>query len=93
MNIDLFYDNVLVSELQDDLIINGVVTRYDPDSPFMFCKVLKLSDEAEDFLDYTDIVVIKRYAKEEYLTGTYFISLKDIRGKMSIEEYKSIKEG
>ena len=37
-----------------------------------------------------DILVIKRYAKEEYLPGQYFISLKDVRGKMSKEAYSKM---
>ena len=69
-------DNILVSELCDDLTYRGVVTVYDSDSPYMFCKV-----EMDNPFGYNrgDIVVIKRYAKEEFISGLYFISPKDVR--------------
>ena len=92
MNIDLFNDNVLVEELQDDLLINGVVLRYDSDSPYMFCEVISSSQNAkENKVNPGDILVIKRYAKEEYLPGQYFISYKDIRGSILKADYESIK--
>ena len=70
MNIVLFNDNILVNELQDDLVANGTVVRYDPDSPYMFSEVLVVSNEAnEKGINVGDVVVIKRYAKEEYLHG------------------------
>lgn len=83
----LLGDNILVSELQDDLLYNGTVVRYDQDNPYMFCKILCLSDTASDIFSLEDVIIIKRYAKEEYLPGTYFISLKDVRGTLSYGEY------
>ena len=83
----LLGDNLLVSELQDDLLFNGTVVRYDQDNPYMFCKILNMSEEASKLFNLEDVVVIKRYAKEEYLPGTYFISFKDVRGTLSMKEY------
>ena len=48
MNIVLFNDNILVNELQDDVVANGTVVRYDPDSPYMFSEVLVVSNEAHE---------------------------------------------
>lgn len=86
----LLNDNILVTELQDDLAVNGTFVRYDSDSPYMFCAILALSDEAKKLFNDEDILVIKRYAKEEYLPGQYFISLKDVRGKMTKETYSKL---
>lgn len=90
MKIKLFNDNILVTELSDDLVVNGVVSMYDSDNPYMFCKIVALSDEASVNIDINDILVIKRYAKEEYLPGYYFISYKDVRGSLTEEEYNSL---
>ena len=92
MNIVLFNDNILVNELQDDLVANGTVVRYDPDSPYMFSEGLVVSNEAnEKGINVGDVVVIKRYAKEEYLPGYYFISYKDIRGTLPMSTYEEMK--
>ena len=85
----LLNDNILVSELQDDLMYNGTVVRYDSDNPYMICRVEEVSNEAKN-VSVGNIIVIKRYAKEEYLPGQYFISLKDVRGKMSKETYSKM---
>ena len=65
---ELLNDNILVTELQDDLFVNGTAVVYDQDSPYMFCAVLGLSEDARQ----------------------YFISLKDVRGKMSKETYSKM---
>lgn len=93
MNVKLFNDNILVSELQDDMLINGVMTRYDSDSPYMFCEVEAVSDEALNYVNVGDILIIKRYAKEEYLSGYYFISFKDVRGCIPKEDYDKMLGG
>ena len=93
MNIKLFNDNILVSELQDDMVVNGVMTRYDSDSPYMCCEVEAASDEALNYVSVGDILIIKRYAKEEYLSGLYFISFKDIRGCIPNDEYNKMTGG
>ena len=90
MNINLYGDNILVSELTDDLFINGLLVMYDKDNPYMFCKVEALSYEADKTISKNDILVIKRYAKEEYLPGYYFVSLKDVRGSITSSEYNKL---
>lgn len=81
-------DNLLVSELTDDLIVNGVATIYDSDSPYMFCKVLVTCDS--ETYPVGSILVIKRYAKEEFLPGQYFISTKDVRCVYLEETYNKL---
>lgn len=91
-DIKLINDNILVTELEDDLMVNGVVTMYDSDSPYMFCKVISASDEAIKTIGLmTDVIIIKRYAKEEFLPGYYFVSSKDVRGTLKITEYSLLK--
>ena len=118
MHIDMLNDNILVTELSDDIVMNGVTTIYDSDSPYMFCKPIKVSDDAMYDLINSDVhseyydewveaegeeqdrveakylshivLVIKRYAKEEFLPGYYFISSKDVRCVVSDEGYRSL---
>ena len=90
LGIELLGDNILVEELTDDLIINGVVTVYDSDNPYMFCKVVNVSDKVEG-IKAGNILVIKRYAKEEFLPGYYFISSKDVRCIVDNGFYESLE--
>ena len=53
-------------------------------------KSFKNNEDAKKYFTNDNILVIKRYAKEEYLPGQYFISLKDVRGKMSKEAYSKM---
>lgn len=92
LDITLLYENILVSELTDDLEVDGVPLMYDSDNPYMFCNIVNMSPEAYKQLgcSYDDVLVIKRYAKEEYLPGYYFISSKDVRGIIQREKYTSM---
>lgn len=76
-------DNLLVEELSDDIVFNGIRTMYDADNPYMFCRVV---DSSIDKYVKGDILVIKRYAKEEFISGYYFISPKDVRTKVNYYE-------
>lgn len=92
MNIDVLNDNIMVKELYDDFKVNEVLNAYDEDAPYMICEIVGISEEAKEKLelDTEDILVIKRYAKEEFVSGLYFISWKDVRAKISKEKYKDI---
>ena len=81
VNVKSVNDNIIVKEIYNDIAVNGILTAYDQDSPYMFCEVVDLSDNAKDNLgiESGDILVIKRYAKEEFVTGLYFTSWKDVR--------------
>ena len=91
-NISLLYENILVSELTDDLEVNGVPLMYDSDNPYMFCNIEAISQDAKTEIGISgdEVLVIKRYAKEAYLPGYYFISAKDVRGFVSRETYNAM---
>jgi hypothetical protein len=91
LDLKMLNSNILVTELTDDLMVNGVVTIYDQDNPYMIAKVVN-RDNLTHTVDVGDIIVIKRYAKEEYLPGQYFVSLQDVRCKMSEDEYNNMIE-
>ena len=119
MHINMLNDNILVTELTDDIFINGVTTIYDSDSPYMFCKPIMVAEEAmydlmesnthskiyDEWKDANDeeeliitkkylsniVLVIKRYAKEEFLPGYYFISSKDVRCVLDVDDYNTLK--
>ena len=92
MDLIMFNDNILVSELTDDLMNNGTAVMYDSESPYMFCRVEKIAESlAKQYDIYCgDVIVIKRYAKEEFLPGLYFISVKDVRCKVPKEVYDNL---
>ena len=87
MNVEMLNDNVLVTELTDDLMVNGVATMYDSEAPYMFCSVVK---SVTGVFDEGTVLVIRRYAKEEFLPGYYFISEKDIRCVVPEEVYNNL---
>ncbi len=85
--IEMCNDTIIVTELAEDLFVDGVFARYDSEDPYMFCRVYKTCTLD---LNVGDIIVIRRYAKEEFLPGYYFVSIKDIRCKYSEEEYEKL---
>ena len=86
----LLNHNIIIEEICDDVISNGVSYMYDADSPYMVGRVVN-RDIDLDYLSLGDIVVVKRYAKEEFTPGYYFISDKDLRGMIDPEIYESTK--
>lgn len=89
-------DNILVEELTDNIKIGGIITRHDYDSPYMFCKILLISDESRESLAILNtedtVLVIKRYAKEEFIDNTFFIGSKDVRIVLDRNSYNKIRE-
>ena len=88
--------NILVKELCDGFVSGGVATRYDSDSPYMFCKIVAICDEAIDALGILDnemsyVLVIKRYTKEEFIDQTYFVDAKDVRAIIPLDVYDRMK--
>lgn len=52
-------DYILVTELKDDIFIDGLLTKYDDTNPYIFAKIIDCSEEAFDnlfelTLAYTD---------------------------------------
>ena len=83
--VQLENNNIIVKELYDDIKVNGIMQSYDQDSPFMFCKVVC----ADDY-DEGEILVVKRYAKEEFVSGLFFVHNDDVRLSLSQEDYDNI---
>ena len=87
-----FNKNEISDELIDTLVEKIIVynNRYE--------WKLNIYDKMEEEEDNTILIAqfaitkddIKRYAKEEYLPGQYFISFKDVRGKMTLDEYNKM---
>lgn len=98
MNVEfgIVNDNILIREKYVDIKINDIPQMIDEDAPFMFCEVLEASYDSKEALDISkgDIVIIKRYGKEEFLSGLFFISHKDVRCIIKPDEFnKLINEG
>ena len=85
----LLNSNIIIEEICDDVVVNGVSYMYDSDSPYMVGRVVNRDIEL-NYLDVGDIVVVKRYAKEEFTPGYYFVSEKDLRGCISSEIYNEL---
>ena len=83
-------DNILVKEKDADIKINGIVQFNDGDSPYMFCEVLEVSPEIVLDIKKGDILVIRRYGKEEFIGGIYFVSYKDVRCIIEQEEFNKL---
>ena len=88
----LLNGNILVEEIYDDIKIDNIVTAYDGDSFSMFCRVISLDNTVEAELDIHigDVVVIKRYAKEEFIGDYFFISSKDVRCVINENNYREL---
>ena len=90
---------VLVKELQDDMIIDGLLTKYDDSSPYMYGKVIDGSKELLDRLyaaanDYGSATIISffRVNKTPY-EGKYLVDEDNIIEVMNISEYLQRKGG
>lgn len=92
LEINLVNENIIVSELCDDLVINNVPVMYDSDSSYMFCKIEALDTNTicNNEVSVGDILVVRRYSKEAFLSGYYFISEKDVRGIIKKDSYNKI---
>lgn len=92
---------IKVEELTDNLLINGVLEKYDDTSPFMFCKIIDLDYEVRQKLCtikdlqgnlikehdlFRYIVVVKRVTKIRGFKG-YYIQLSDIIELIDNETY------
>lgn len=76
-------DYILVSELKDDMIIDGLLTKYDDTNPYMFVKILDYSEEAFDdlfnltYIDY-DTNIIEQENKFRENIEDYVLVLKRV---------------
>jgi hypothetical protein len=81
--------NIIVSELTDDLYVDNIVLMYDDESPYMFCKVKSVDSSITD-IEVGDILVVRRYAKEEFISNLYFVAEQDVRCIIKEEEYERL---
>lgn len=86
---------IQVEELKKDLIIDGLVQKYDDSSPYMFGKVINAKKEILDELnvissDVNNLVILfNRVNKLPYL-NTYFVDRQYVIAIMSMEEYNNL---
>lgn len=89
-------ENILVKEAPvKDFKQDGIVVSRDEDDTYMFVEVVSINNETLNQLlkfNYVegDYLVIKRVAKISFIGDTYIISLKDVLGIMSLEEYDKL---
>ena len=86
-----------VKELQDDIVLDGLLQKYDDSSQIMIGKVLGGNKELYEKLlacvSYGDIIItFKRVAKIPYF-GMYLVSESDIIDVMTVDEYKNVIQG
>lgn len=86
---------IRVKELQKDIMVDGLLQKYDDSSPYMFGKVIdaekKIMNEFSTITpDINNIVILfKRINKLPYL-NTYFVDRNDVIAIMSMKEYENL---
>lgn len=92
-------DYILVKELTDDMMIDGLIEKYDDNSPFIHAKIIEATDKfIQDIsLEYSSlgdcVVLFSRPNKIPYL-GNLLVHEADLIATMSKEEYeKRIRGG
>lgn len=93
----LLKNNILIKELQEDFIIDGLLIKYDDSCPVMYGQIIEISQELRDkFTIYGEleniVVVFKRVAKVPVLDG-YLVNYDDVIALMSVEEFNQLKGG
>lgn len=93
----LLKDYILIEELKDDMIQDGITLKYDDNNPYMFSRILEASDKAGDELFKYDglnklVLLTKRISKLP-LYENYIISLEDVIGLYTIDEYNKLIKG
>ena len=86
-----------VKELQDNIVVDGLLEKYDDSSQIMMGQVLggneELLDKIRSKISYGKVIItFKRVAKVPYF-GMYLVEEPDIIDIMSEEEYKNVIKG
>ena len=96
---DIIRKCVIVKELQDNIVIDGLLQKYDDSSPFMFGVIIDGNKEVLNSLyakanNYGGKTVISffRVNKTPYL-GNYLVDADNIIEVMTAEEYEKRKVG
>lgn len=87
----LLGENILVCEKKKDLMVDGLLQKYDDNSPYMYASIAVASKLVEERLSvygniYDMIILFKRPAKIPVLGG-YIVNYNDILAILSKEEY------
>ena len=86
---------IQVKELVKDVMVDGLLQKYDDSSPYMFGRVINANKTILDELstiitDTNDVVVLfKRVSKLPYL-NTYFVDRQDVIAIMSMKEFEAL---
>ena len=86
---------IQVKELKKDLVVDGLIQKYDDSSPYMFGKVLNankkiLEDLSTMVPDVNNLVILfNRVNKISYL-NSYFVDRQHVIAIMDMEEYNNL---
>ena len=89
---------ILVKELQDDMMKDGLLVKYDDSCPYMYGKVVDgestLLDKLNTYANYGEDVVISffRVNKTAY-NGCYLVDFDKIIEVLSSSQYEDRKRG
>ena len=86
---------IQVKELKKDLVVDGLIQKYDDNSPYMFGKVINankkiLEDLSTMVPDVNNLVILfNRVNKLPYL-NSYFVDRQNVIAIMDMEEYNNL---
>ena len=89
-------ESILVEEVPfKDYTADGIKVAHDDDDSFMFVKLLSANKKDLDKLysfgySLDDILIIRRIAKIPFVGDKYIVSIKDILGGLTTEEYDNL---
>lgn len=87
-------ESVLVKELQDDMIENGLLVKYDDSSPFMYGMIKNgnsaILEKLRQYIPYGNIIVSFYRVNKTPYRGLYVVDYNNILEVMSEEEYKHL---
>lgn len=90
-------DYILIDELKDDIIKDGITIKYDDNNQYMFSTIIDISPEASGklsiYYNIEDMILLtKRIAKLPFMEN-YIISFEDVIGIYTKEEYEKLIKG
>lgn len=86
---------IQVKELKKDLVVDGLIQKYDDSSPYMFGKVLNANSKILDELSVISpninntVILFNRVNKIPYL-NSYFVDRQNVIAIMDMEEYNNL---
>lgn len=83
-----------VKELKKDLLVDGLIEKYDDNSPYILAEILecdeKTYNELSEYGDVDDLVVLFRRPNKLPFKDTLIVSNRDIISVMTRDEYNSL---